>query len=89
MRTNPRSRHGKSGRECWLQILEEREEADRTRALVELGLPADFDIDAYTLQLGASFYIDDEDLNEDCLPEADDRDFDSNGDDADDFDDFE
>ena len=71
MRTDPRSRHGKSGRKRWLQILEEREEADRARARVEAGLPADFDVCGYLRQLEASFHDEnDENLDESCWCEA-------------------
>ena len=48
------SRHDKSGLESWHQILEEREEADRARARVATGLPADFDVCDYMHQLEAS-----------------------------------
>ena len=72
MRTNPRSRHGKSGRESWHQILEEREEADRARARVAAGLPADFDVCGFMRQLEASLphNENDEDLDEGDLCEA-------------------
>ena len=71
MRTDPRSRHGRSGRKRWLQILEEREEADRARAQVDAGLPADFHIHGHALQFGASFHDEnDEDADESCLCEA-------------------
>ena len=71
---------GEGGRARLLQILQERAAADRVA-----GLPTNFD----TSQLEASFHIGDADLNEGCLPEADAYDCNSDGDDADDFDEFE
>ena len=56
----------------WHQILEEREEADRARARVAAGLPADFDVCDYMHQLEASLSHDgnDEDPDEGNLCDA-------------------
>ena len=65
MRTNPRSRHGEGGRQRLLQILQEREEADRARARVAAGLPANFDVCDYMHRLEASLPRDENDEDPD------------------------